>query len=222
VLEEYVRKGGTLVVNIEAAKALPPKLLGLKPTGKTITADEWAPALGESRPAVPFEVAEVEKDGAVALAWAGKAPLVTRNAVGEGAVIVTLVPRLLGLDERAHPVLPYLMNGLTDGLTPVEVRRADGSPLRGEVMFQVNRTKDGWLVLLVNNSGVDKTQNGVARVDRRAFADVIVRTALPVLSAKEMTGPRDLAPEKGKEGMEVRVRVQPGDVQVVVLTVQTK
>ncbi len=217
VLEDYVRKGGTLVVNIEAAKSLPPKLLGLKPTGKTATAEEWAPAVGDSRPAVPFEIAEVEKGDAVVLAWAGKAPLVTRNAVGEGAVIVTLVPRLLGLDERAHPVLPYLMNGLTDGLAPVEVRRADGSPLRGEVMYQVNRTKDGWLVLLMNNHGVDKTQNGVARVDRRAFVDVVVRTALPVQSVSEMTGPRDLTMEKHKEGTEVRLRVQPGDVQVVPL-----
>ena len=71
VLDEYVRKGGTLVVNVEAAKALPPKLLGLKPTGKTLTAEEWAPAVGESRPAVPFEVAEVALDGATPLAWAG-------------------------------------------------------------------------------------------------------------------------------------------------------
>jgi hypothetical protein len=219
-LEEYVRKGGTLVVNIEAAKSLPPKLLGLKPTGKTLTADEWAPAVGESRPAVPFEVVEVALDGATTLAWAGKAPLVTRNAVGEGAVIVSLVPRLLGQDERAHPVLPYLMNGLTAGLAPVEVRRADGSSLQGEVMFQVNKTKDGWLVMLMNNNGVDKTQNGVARVDRRAFVDVVVRTALPVKSVREVTGPRDLTPEKGKEGTEVRVRVQPGDVQVVYITVK--
>lgn len=74
--------------------------------------------------------------------------------------------------------------------------------------------------MLMNNNGVDKTQNGVARVDRRAFADVVVRTALPVLSAKEITGPRDLTPEKGKEGMEVRVRVQPGDVQVLYIRVK--
>ena len=50
--------------------------------------------------------------------------------------------------------------------SPVEVRRADGSPLQGEVMYQLNKTKDGWVVMLVNNNGVDKTQNGVARVDR--------------------------------------------------------
>ena len=222
VLEDYVRKGGTLVVNIEAAKALPAKLLGVKPTGQTHVEEDWAPAVGEPRPAVPFEVAEVETDGATVLAWAGaRTPLVTRNAVGEGAVIVTLVPRLLGQDERAHPVLPYLMNGLTAGLSPVEVRRADGSPLQGELMFQVNRTKDGWLALLVNNNGVDKTQNGVARVDRRAFVDVLLRTALPVQAVKEYTGPRDLTAEKGKDGAtEVRVRVQPGDVQVVGFTMK--
>jgi hypothetical protein len=220
-LEDYVRKGGTLVVNVEAARALPPKLLGVKPTGKSHTAEEWRPEDGEARPCVPYEVAEVEKDGATVLAWSDKdAPLATRNKVGEGAVVVTLVPRLLGQDERAHPALPYLMNGLTDKLLPVEVRRADGSPLQGEVMYQINKTKDGWLVLLVNNNGVDKTQNGVARVDRRAAADVAVRTALPVKAAKEYTEPRELTPAKGKDGTEVRVRVHPGDVQVICLTTE--
>jgi len=71
--------------------------------------------------------------------------------------------------------------------------------------------------MLMNNNGVDKTQNGVARVDRRAFVDVVAGTALPV---KETTGPRDLTPEKGKEGKERRVRVQPGDVQVIYITVR--
>src|SRR5205807_815693 len=88
------------------------------------------------------------------------------HALGDGAVIVTLTPRMLGQDERAHPALPYLLNGLTDGLLPVEVRRKDGKPLQGEVMWQLNRTKDGWLVLLVNNRGVDKTENGMAVVGR--------------------------------------------------------
>jgi hypothetical protein len=86
-------------------------------------------------------------------------------------------------------------------------------------MYQVNRTKDGYLVMLVNNQGVDKTQNGVARVDRRAWAEVMVRTRLSVKAAKEHTEPRDLAVAAGKDGAEVRLRVHPGDVQVVYLTV---
>jgi hypothetical protein len=219
ILDDYVRKGGTLVVNVEATKPLPAILLGVKPTSKTLVAEEWRPEGGEARPATPFEVAEVTLDGATVLAWAdGKTPLLTRHKVGEGAVLVSLVPRLLGQDERAHPATPYLFNGVTANLLPVEVCRADGSPLQGEIMYQVNRTKDGYLVLLANNGGVDKTQNGVARVDRRAFVDVQVRTALPVASAKEYTEPRDLKPERDGGATVVKVRVHPGDVQVMYLT----
>jgi hypothetical protein len=215
VLEEYVRKGGTLVVNVEAAKPLPATLLGLKPAGKTIVAEEWRPEGGEKRSAVPFEVAAVELAGAEVLARAGEVPLISRHKVGEGAVLVTLTPRMLGQDERAHPALPYLMNAVLAGLLPVEVVRPDGSPLQGELMSQVNRTKDGYLVALVNNRGVDKTQNGVARVDRRAFVDVLVRTKQPVKSATEYTGPAELKTEQTKGWTQVRVRVHPGDVQVV-------
>src|SRR5262249_11226248 len=111
----------------------------------------------------------------------------------------------------------YLMNGITQKLLPVEVLSANGDRPKGEIMYQVNRTKDGALVSLVNNRGVDKTQNGVARVDRRAYVDVVLHTSLPVKSAKEYTGPRDLTPEKGKDGTEVRLRIHPGDVQVVYL-----
>ena len=215
VLEEYVRKGGTLVVNIEAAKPLPAKLLGLKPTDKTIVAEEWRPEGGAKRSAVPFAVATVELAGAEVLARADEAPLITRHKVGEGAVLITLTPRLLGQDERAHPALPYLMNGVLDGLLPIEVCRPDGSPLQGELMYHVNRTKNGWLVLLVNNRGVDKTQNGVARVDRRAFVDVVVRTKRLVQAITEYTEPADLKPEQAKGWTQVRLRVHPGDVQVV-------
>ncbi len=220
LLEEYVRKGGTLVVNVEATRPLPVSLLGVKPAGRTAVSEEWRPEGGEARPATPFDVAEVQLEGATVLAWASpRRPLVTRHAIGAGAVLVALAPRLLGQDERAHPVLPFLLNGLTTGLLPVEVRRSDGSPLRGEVMYQVNKTKDGYLVMLVNNRGVDKTQNGVARVDRRAWVDVVVRTRLAVMAAREYTEPRDLTVAAGMDGAEVRLRVHPGDVQVVYLTV---
>ena len=103
------------------------------------------------------------------------------------------------------------MNGLTDGLLPVEVRMPNGDRPAGEILYQVNRTKDGYVVLLVNNRGVDKTQNGVARVDRRQYVDVLVQPAFTAKSAKEWTDPRELKVEAAG----VYVRVHPGDVQVV-------
>ncbi|MBI1916614.1 MAG: hypothetical protein HYS12_18050 [Planctomycetes bacterium] len=222
-LGDYLRKGGTLVVNVEAARSLPAEWLGIKLTGKWLTAEEWTPDRSvdpiRARVTTPYEVASVELAGAKVLAWATpKVPLITRQKVGEGAVLLTLAPRMLGLDERAHPALPWLMNGVTEGLLPIEVRLANGQRPRGEVMYQVNRTKDGYLVALVNNRGIDKTQSGIARVDRRAFVDVVLRTSLPVKAAKEYTEPRDLTVTKGKDVVEVRLRIHPGDVQVVSLT----
>jgi hypothetical protein len=219
VLEEYVRKGGTLVLTSEAARGLPTKLLGLRLTGKSLIAEAWQPEGGDVQAATPFEASQIGREGAAVLAWATpKTPLLTRHGVGEGAVLVALVPRLLGQDERAHPLLPYLMSVLTNNLLPIQVRRGDGARLSGEAMYQVNKTKDGYLVLLVNNRGVDKTPNGVARVDRRAFVDVRLRTDLPIKSVREQTQPRSLPVTKKGTETEVALRIHPGDVQVVSFT----
>jgi hypothetical protein len=218
-LEDYVKRGGTLVVNVEAARGkLAEALLGVKFEEGRVAAESWTPEGGAAMSATPYEAQRVELAGAKALAFAAEGvPLVTRNQVGDGAVLLTLVPRMLGRDERAHPALPYLMNGLTSQLLPIEVLSADGNRPSGQIMHQLNRTKDGYLVTLVNNQGVDKTQNGIARVDRRAFVDVRLRTKLPLQSARELTQPRDLTVETWGDAREVRVRVHPGDVQVVEL-----
>jgi hypothetical protein len=213
-VEEYVKTGGTLVVNINQAKDLPAKLTGIKWDGKFAKAERWLVGTSEHL-ATPFEVAQMETPPSLRVLMASeRGPLVVRNEVGKGAVITILVPRGLGLDERAHPCLPVLMNALTEELLPVEVRLANGQRPSGAIMYSLNKTKDGWLVSLFNQRGIDKTQNGIARVDRRAFVDIVVRTKLNVASAREMTEPRDLRVSKG----EIFVRVPAGDVQVIAIT----
>ncbi|MSR33040.1 MAG: hypothetical protein EXR99_16245 [Gemmataceae bacterium] len=215
-LKEYLEKGGTLVLPAHLAKQLPANLLGFQFTGKSQNEDTWTPEGGVSQSATPFEVTEVKMQGARVLATAGaKVPLLTRNAVGEGAVITLLVPHQIGLDERAHPALPYLLNGLTQDLLPVEVRLADGSRPKGEIMYQINRAPDGWIVALLNNRGVDKTQNGVARVDRNQWVDIILRSKTAAVSVKELTQPRTLLSKTPGKIEEAFLRVHPGDVQVV-------
>ncbi|MBI1903771.1 MAG: hypothetical protein HYS13_21925 [Planctomycetia bacterium] len=218
-LEDYVKRGGTLVVNVEAARGkLPEALLGVKFTDQRVVAESWTPEGGVALATTPYETQRVELAGAKALAFAaGGVPLITRNQVGEGAVLLTLVPRMLGRDERAHPAMPFLMNGLTSQLLPVEILSSGGNRPSGQIMHQLNRTKEGYVVTLFNNQGVDKTQNGIARVDRRAFVDVLLRTKLLVRSARELTQPREFAIETRGDVREVRVRVHPGDVQVMQL-----
>jgi len=216
MLQQYMNKGGTLIANVSAVADLPENLLGLKLKGKLLRSERWSPDSEDPRATPPSDVSQVELAGAKVLAWADpQVPLITRRSVGAGALIVTLMPHLVGLDERAHPSLPWLMNGLTEGLLPIDVRMADGKRPMGEVQYSVNKTKDGYLVALFNHRGIDKTQTGIARVNRRAYADIVVRTALPVKSAREYTGPRDLELQRTKDTTEVRLRVPVGDVQVV-------
>jgi hypothetical protein len=86
-------------------------------------------------------------------------------------------------------------------------------------MYQVNRTKDGYLVSLINPRGIDKTQNGIARVDRRAQVEVRLHTDLPVRSAEEMTAPAALAVRREGKRASIGVRIPAGDVRVVYLRV---
>jgi hypothetical protein len=219
VLEEYVRRGGTLVVNAPAARGrLPEHLLGFALSGQTETYAVWQPQGRAALSCVPYRIERGQLRGAEVLAWAvPQVPLATRHRYGKGAVILTLVPGLVGLDERAHPCLPYLMNGVTDKLMPVSVRRSDGSPLQGDVLYQVNRTRDGYLILLLNTRGIDKTQSGIARVDRRVVAEVLLVTEVPIQAARELTGPKDLNVENTGQGKTLRLRIPAGDVQLVQL-----
>ena len=210
----------TLVVNVAAIQGdvAIQGMLGVKFTGNTSVSSGWGASELSAQPATPFEVVGTVLNGAEMIASDGALmPMITRNKMGAGAVILTLVPHMIGLDERAHPALPWLMNGLTEKLLPVQVRTPNGDRLTGEIMYQVNKNKAGWVVTLVNNKGVDKTQSGIARVDRSQYVDVVLHTALPVKSAKEYTQPRVL-PINTSNPMGtsiVNVRVDPGGIQVV-------
>ncbi len=47
-------------------------------------------------------------------------PIIVKNQYGEGAIILILIPHNVGLDERVHPCIPYLMNLLTKNILPFE------------------------------------------------------------------------------------------------------
>nr|HOJ31746.1 hypothetical protein [bacterium] len=188
VLEDYLRKGGTVVLNIESirhnTKLL--QMLGLSVSEKQTFFNQWSVDGEHFYPCVMYSVYQVTAEKSVPVAFAGqKTPLILRIPFGEGAAIITLVPHMVCMDKRAHPALVYLMNLITEGLIPFELYGMDGKKLKDQLMYLVNKTKDGWLVALCNNQGIDKTQNGIARVDRTRYVDVEIRTQLNIKSATE-------------------------------------
>ncbi|MCM8822534.1 MAG: hypothetical protein NC831_06975 [Candidatus Omnitrophica bacterium] len=217
VIEDYLKMGGTLVLNIEAIRKNPAveRFAGLKSSDRTKIFDRWSFDEKNYYPAVPYSAYIISLITAQPIAYAEKdVPIITKNRYGDGSVIVTLVPHMTGMDERAHPALPFLMNAITRDLLPFELYK-DGKKCRGEVMYQINKTKNGWIVALFNNQGIDKTQNGIARVDRRKYVELEIRTTMNVKSAKEYTSLRDLNIEKNSKLSLVKLTIEPGDVRVV-------
>ena len=82
-------------------------------------------------------------------------------------------------------------------------------------MYQFNKTGNGWIVALFNNQGIDKTQNGIARVDRTKTVNLEIHTKLNVKEAKEYVYGINIKPLKTDNGSSFRITVEPGDVQVI-------
>ncbi|HEX3560079.1 MAG TPA: hypothetical protein VHU19_12800 [Pyrinomonadaceae bacterium] len=214
-LKDYVRKGGTVVLNAAQVKGLPAELLGVRLLGSTAEADDAnCLAPGETQTDLAgqvFRYERIEMAGAEALI---KTPsgdaVVTVNRVGRGRVVFCSVPDLLGLDERLVPAAAHMLAHLLADATPVKVR--------GDVEYLVNRNERGWVVTLLNNRGVNKPQQGMAQVDRSKLEEVdILFSSGELKSASEWTTDAPLKTTRAGNDTSVSVEVPPGGVRIVEL-----
>ncbi len=216
-LADYVRGGGVLVLNAAQAKGVPPELLGVRLLGATAEADD-AHCLSPGEEATDlrgqlFRYERMETRGSgtqVLLATNSGDPLVTVNRVGRGQVIFCALPDLLGEDERLTPFAAHMLAHLCAGATPVRVN--------GDVEYLINRTDHGWVVTLINNKGVFKPQQGLARVDRSAGIEATISLSGAVIKqAREWVTERRLGVESGGGQNSIRLSLAPGGIGVVEL-----
>jgi hypothetical protein len=210
-LNDYVRNGGTVVLNAAQIKNVPPQLLGVQLTNATAEADS-ARCLspGEAQPDLSgqvFRYERVELKGATTLIAAPNGdPLVTVNKVGKGSVVFSALPDLLGEDERVTPFAAHMLAHVFADATPVRVS--------GDVEYLINRTDNGWIVTLLNSNGVYKTQQGMAEVDRNAYVNVaIALRGEKIQAASEWLS--DAALKADANG--VNLHIAPGGVAIVEL-----
>ena len=210
-LDEYVRNGGTLVINAAQIKNVPEQFSGVRlrnDTGEAHNARCLAP--GEELQDLKgqmFRYEKIELKGATALITTPSGePIVTVNKVGKGSVVFAGVPDLLGEDERITPFAAHMLAHVFADAVPVKVE--------GNVEYLINRTATGWVVTMLNNNGVFKTQQGMAQVDRSAYIDVTIslRTR-QIQTATEWTSDTPLKVAAGS----VAVRIAPGSLAIVEL-----
>jgi hypothetical protein len=170
-LEEYVRNGGTVVLNASQTKGLNPALIGIRVTGAAGESDN-AKCLAPGEPSQDlqgqiFRYQRITLSGAQPLITTTEGdPLVTVNKIGRGQFVFVAVPDLLGEDERMTPFAAHLLAHVFADATPVKVE--------GDVEYLVNRNANGWVVTLFNDNGVVKPQQGLAQVDRSAIANATI------------------------------------------------
>jgi hypothetical protein len=86
--------------------------------------------------------------------------------------------------------------------------------VRGDVEYLINRTENGWVVTLLNNNGVYKTQQGMAQVDRNAYVDVSISVrGEKIQSASDWMNDAALKVQSDQ----TTLRIAPGGVALVEL-----
>jgi hypothetical protein len=210
-LEDYVRNGGTLVLNAAQIKNVPQQFVGvrlLNETGEAHNARCLAPEEEvQDLKGQIFRFEQIELKGATTfMTTPSGEPIVTVNKVGKGNVVFAAVPDLLGEDERITPFAAHMLAHVFADAVPVKVS--------GDVEYLINRTANGWVVTMLNNNGVFKTQQGLAQVDRSAYVNVtLALTGRQIQSANEWTSETPLKIEGGK----VSARIPPGSLAIVEL-----
>jgi hypothetical protein len=205
-LAKYVANGGTLLVANAHLSGPGVAALELPAAGPVAAADGyvWKPTATTAK-AQRFRYQALEGGTPLATTTDGKCFCAAYDK-GQGRLIVLSVPRGLGIDRTAHPVLARLFAHLTSGLTPVTVR--------GDVEWMLNRTKTGWVVGLFNPAGQDKPQQGITPTDYRQNRTVTIRTARPVARAADWLFPEDALTVKDGS---LTLTVPAGGVRIVEL-----
>jgi len=219
-LTEYVKFGGTVVLNAAQIKNFPTELVGLRLTGASAeTDDARCLAPGETAQKLSgqmFRYEKLELKSATALITSDNGdPLVTINKVGKGRVVFAALADLLGEDERITPFAAHMLAHVFANATPIKVT--------GEVEYLINRTTDGWVVTLLNNNGVYKPQQGMAQVDRSAVVTATVSlSSQEIKSAVDLINKKSIGVKDQNGGSVCSISIPPGGVSIVELKIQSR
>jgi hypothetical protein len=215
-LQEYVRRGGTLVVSADQLSGPGVKELDLPPSiggqpGREASSFTWTIG-GERVPSNVFRYRPFPagKDRVLAIAPDGT-PIAVSRTVGQGRLILAGIPLGLGVDERPVPLLSLLMRHLTQGLVPVKVT--------GDVEWVLNRLDDGsWVVALFNNHGVIKPQHGVLPTDHHQARKVTLRVPFGVGKSVEWMTESEVRWQPAGGGATATITLPAGAVRFVPIT----
>ncbi|MBQ9338238.1 MAG: hypothetical protein IJS14_13180 [Lentisphaeria bacterium] len=210
-LREYVKNGGTLVLNTVQLNNFDPDFTGVKLTGKTVKDGGYV-------------LDRVELAGAKSLMkLSDGTDVFTSFDFGKGRVIVA-TPRWLvpdfedggtesktALTRTATGALKFkytraLLDKIVEEVLPIKVS--------GEIQYGLNKTKTGWLLYMFNNEGITKFTDTPETFDPKKTARVTVQLKdISALYAFDLCSRESFEIRDGK----FTVEVQPGKYRILTL-----
>ena len=246
--EDYVKNGGTLLVNsIYLGKGIDETFAGVKlENGKASVSCQAFDQQGrlvaklganDVQRVVP---AKLLPGCQVVLYDENKKPLFVEYKEGKGRVITCLVPEMQSDDPTAintgspYPDFPsrfllapkgklmagaeYVLKKLHDEQLPFRID--------GDIEFLLNKIPDGWIVTLINNRGVYKEPAGplVVDDDYTAVVRIYPKDDVSIADAEEILelGDGPVVKKANNEISSIIASVPPGDVRMVKISTRKK
>ncbi len=217
-LNEYVNRGGTLLVSARQLTGPGAELLNLPPTSEKRRANTfrwtWNSTSNDLQSCAMFDCIPVQLESAAG-AWQSLAETEAGDSFcacadrEAGRIIVLSVPHGLTISRALHPVSALLLAHLSRQQMPIEVD--------GEVQWLVNRGDGAWYVTLLNPAGQGKPQQGILPTDYRQNKTVTLRTCFALQSVSDWLAPDESFPTDQDNAQQVTITVPAGGVRIMQL-----
>jgi hypothetical protein len=230
VLTDYVRNGGTLILNTAMLKggefssdflgaAIMPAVLSGKQTVRSSDGGKLSSGQFRYRALKPAPKSKV-------LYTVNGKPVVTRAKYGKGAVVLCSQEFLLESREfmidnvRRRKILPTahdLMKRISQELSPVSFK---GEKLPEQLMYQINRKKNGYVIALYNNGGLvweKRGDKGLKRevADPCGTLNFTMTVPADIKEAVSFNRHQKLYFKNGRNGKMLEFSIAPGEYEVV-------
>ncbi len=217
-LEQFVRQGGSLVVNAVHfnapwSKEFTPQTLNSPQRTASTALCRLSQKTFDSKP-FSYVLLDAKNQQVVASTnepRQAQTPLVLMKRIGQGRLFTVAVPYTLDSEKKLLPFYTHFLAGIVKSTLPVQVE--------GNIQYLFNKNQSGWVVTLVNNRGFYKLARGSERIDPQFTQTVKLRfpTTQRQATAHELIGKTALTIEHGRETNSLNVEVAPGEVKIIQL-----
>ena len=225
-LQEYVRQGGTLIINAAQMQDLDAAFTGVI-KGKTATFSTLSDRNGKKLHSPSFKGSILKLQGAAPLYMAKNDCLGAVNNYGKGKVITIGAHWLLangqttdGNDVRKKllPLAADLMEKLLPGLTPFQL---EGTGVKENLAWQVNRKGDNWVMAIYHNGGISEASsahpyyNGPEEFDLNKKVVCRIRVPGELTHAVKLLSGEKCYFSNDSKGAFLEVPLTPGNVEIL-------